>query len=39
MGQEIKAEDGSGQLNGCPGGGVQTLRRSDFGLMGVKTRV
>lgn len=38
MGQEIKAEDGSGQLYGCSGGGVQTLR-SDFGLMGVKTRV
>jgi len=42
MGQEIEAEDGSGgipALNGCPRGGVQTLRRSNFGLqIGVKTR-
>lgn len=33
MGQEIEAEDGSGgipALNGCPRGGVQTLRRSNF---------
>lgn len=40
MSQEIKAKDGSGgipRLYDCPGEGILTLKRNDFGLIGVKT--
>lgn len=41
MGQETEAKDGSGgipTLYGCPRGRIQTLRRNDFGLIGVKNQ-
>lgn len=41
MSQEIEAKDGLGggipRLYDCPGGGILTLRKNDFGLIVVKT--